>query len=624
MCGICGIISQKENIDRARFEKMTDMVTHRGPDDGGLYYGNNLALGHRRLSVIDLSRTGHQPFCYKNRYIMVYNGEIYNYLELRDKLVKIGYKFETETDTEVLIASYDLYKEKCVEQFNGMWAFAIYDKIENTVFCSRDRFGIKPFYYAVQDGMFLFASEIKQILSMKSEVPQANRKRLLEFIVLGDLDFTDETMFQEIKQLKGGHNLLITIDNLDYEITQYYYLEKVARVKKSFDESSIIFREKFQNAVKYRLRADVPLGYCLSGGLDSSAIVCMADSLLKDLESEQVAVSSCFEDKRYDEREYIEEVIKKTNIDSCKIFPQKEDLFEKLDKIIWHMDEPFGSTSVFAQWNVFEAAAKRGLTVMLDGQGADEQLAGYTGFYSVIFADYIRSFRWLSLIKEVSCYKKMRANSEKYVSSFDIIANAIVSAWLPDRIKLVLKKKLSYKNKNIPFSKEIIDEVLNNRFLYPVNNARGYILDSMLCSMASLLHYEDRNSMAHSIESRVPFLDFQLVEAIFSMPINYKIKSGVTKAVMRDGLKDILPEKIRNRYSKLGFVTPEDQWIASNQTLFRNELDTACDVLNRLFDKDMVMQWFDDQDGSVERGNYLVWRIICASHWVKVFNVKIG
>lgn len=193
----------------------------------------------------------------------------------------------------------------------------------------------------------------------------------------------------------------------------------------------------------------------------------MADYLLKNSQNEQVAVSSCFNDKRYDEREYIEEVINKTNISSYKIFPKEEGLFEILDKIIWHMDEPFGSTSVYAQWNVFEAAANKGLTVMLDGQGADEQLAGYTGFYSVIFADYLKKLKWISFIKEISCYKKLRSETEKHVSSFDIIANAMVSAWLPDRVKLWLKKKLSYKDENIPFSKDIVDEVLNNRFYIP-------------------------------------------------------------------------------------------------------------------------------------------------------------
>lgn len=623
MCGICGVISNENNINKEKFEAMVHMIAHRGPDDEGIYYDAKIALGHRRLSIIDLSNAGHQPFFYKHRYVLVYNGEIYNYQELKIKLKKKGYKFTTQSDTEVLIAAYDLYKEKCVEQFNGMWAFAIYDREEGTVFCSRDRFGIKPFYYCIADGKFIFASEIKQILGMRDTSPHANRKRLLEFIIYGDLDYTDETMYQDIRQLKGGYNLTLEIKSLDYHIEQYYNLDKVIKSKKGFEESSILFREKFEEAIKYRLKADVPLGYCLSGGLDSSAIACMADYLLKNSQNEQVAVSSCFNDKRYDEREYIEEVINKTNISSYKIFPKEEGLFEILDKIIWHMDEPFGSTSVYAQWNVFEAAANKGLTVMLDGQGADEQLAGYTGFYSVIFADYLKKFKWISFMKEISCYKKLRSETEKYVSSFDIIANAMVSAWLPDRVKLWLKKKLSYKDENIPFSKDIVDEVLSNRFLYPVNNGRRYITDSMLCSMASLLHYEDRNSMAHSIESRVPFLDYRLVEAIYSMPLNYKIKRGVTKAVMREGLKDILPEKIRKRYSKLGFVTPEEQWIKNNPALFRTELEEACLLLKNLLDKELVMQWFDRQGGAVERGNYLVWRIICTGHWIKVFDVKI-
>lgn len=626
MCGICGVINKREAIDKDRFEKMIDLVTHRGPDDRGTYYGDGIALGHRRLAIIDLSKEGHQPFAYKDRYVMVYNGEIYNYKELRKELEKKGYCFSTKTDTEVLIAMYDCYGKDCVNRLNGMWAFAIYDKEKNNLFCSRDRFGIKPFYYFYENGELLFCSEIKQILEMwnKQEI-YANNQRLLEFLVLGDLDYTDETMFADIMQLRGGHNLSFDMATEKLEIDCYYDISIKKRAKHSYKASCEEFRKLFENSIRYRLRADVPVGYCLSGGLDSSSIVCMADYIIANSKKniDQYAVSSCFEEKEYDEQEYIDEVIKATAVHSYKVFPDQRELFDELDKNIWHMDEPFGSTSGFAQWNVFKTAKEKGLTVMLDGQGADEQLAGYTGFYSVAFTHYLRKFQLIRFVKEVYSYCKYRVGTEKYVSAADVLINAVVSAFMPNRLKLYLKRKLGYGFKDLPFSKEIIERVVAERTLYQVSDPAKYSVDMMKCNMPALLHCEDRNSMAHSIESRVPFLDYKLAESVYNMPMQHKIRDGVTKAVLRDGLQEILPDKIRKRISKLGFVTPEDKWINENFEVFRSELNEACRILHGLIDEKLVMDWFDRNKGKMQRGNFIAWRIICTGHWMRIFNVSL-
>ena len=627
MCGICGAINKRDAIDERLFEKMVDIVAHRGPNDRGTYYEQHIALGHRRLSIIDLSSEGHQPFLYRDRYVMVYNGEIYNYKELRKELEEKGYHFTTKTDTEVLIAMYDCYGKECVHRLNGMWAFAVYDKNQNRLFCSRDRFGIKPFYYQYKNGNFMFSSEIKQILTMenKQEV-YANNQKLLEFLVLGDLDYTQETMFADIMQLRGGHNLFFDIRTQKLEIECYYDIADRNLNKLSYGASCREFRKLFENSIKYRLRADVPVGYCLSGGLDSSSIVCMANHVIGSRKNkiEQYAVSSCFDDKEYDEQEYIDEVINATEVKSYKVFPKEQELFKDLDSIILHMDEPFGSTSIFAQWNVFKTAKEKGLTVMLDGQGADEQLAGYTQFYAVAFAHYLRRFQLIRFRREVYYYCKYRAATEKYVSVADVLLNAVVSAFMPNRLKMYLKRKLGYGYRDLPFSREIIEKVVGERTIYQVSNPGKYSVDMMKCSMASLLHYEERDSMAHSIESRVPFLDYKLAESIHAMPIHYKIRNGVTKAVMRDGLKGILPDMIRNRISKLGFVTPEDKWINDNFEKFRLELQEASHRLNGLIDEKQVMEWFDNRKGKMERNNFLAWRIICAGHWMKIFNVSLG
>ncbi|MDP4171669.1 MAG: asparagine synthase (glutamine-hydrolyzing) [Bacillota bacterium] len=626
MCGICGMVVKDSSINPTIFEKMVNIIEHRGPDDVGYYYESGLALGHRRLSIIDLSTEGHQPFHYMDRYTVVYNGEIYNYIELKQELIENGYSFFTKTDTEVLIAAYDFWKEDCVNHFNGMWAFCIYDKEKSRLFCSRDRFGVKPFYYMIHNESFVFGSEIKQLLLALDGKPKANHDSLISYLVLGAVDYTSETMFEGVNQLMGGHNLTYNLINHEYKIDKWYDLSKVKRSKDSYDESVKRFREKFEQAVKLRLRADVPLGSCLSGGLDSSAIVTMADKMLKEKneEVEQHVVSSCFEDKRYDEQEYIDEVVAKTDVTCHKIFPDINTLFNDLDKIIWHMDEPFASTSIYAQWNVFKTAKTAGLTVMLDGQGADEQLAGYTPFYQLLFVKLLKQFRFVKFFNEVKAFQTLRAAHEVR-STRSILKTAVAEAFLPRGLSQRLRKKFGAMSTNSPFSQEMLthSRVTDAVQEYDKTNERKYIQSSMRQGMSSLLHYEDRNSMAHSIESRVPFLDYQLVESVYAMPLEYKIQKGITKAVLRDALTGILPDKIRTRYSKLGFVTPEDEWIRNNVDLFRSELQSACKALAGILQEEKVLQWFDANYMNFKRGDFTVWRIICAGRWIKLFNVEM-
>lgn len=626
MCGICGFVSPKNKIDHDVFEKMIHIIEHRGPDDAGSYYGEHLALGHRRLSIIDLSKEGHQPFHYKNRYIMVFNGEIYNYLELKKNLEQDGYQFQTKTDTEVLVAMYDRYQEKCVEQLNGMWAFCIYDKQKNQLFCSRDRFGVKPFYYTeTSTGDFIFGSEIKQILKGKPDGVQANRERLLDFLILGALDHTNETMFRDILQLRGGHNLIYDLGKGQLNIQKWYDLGAVKEKKNGFEADCRTFEKRFNESVVLRLRSDVPVGSCLSGGLDSSAIVSVGNRLIKEnnLPIDQYSVSSCFNDARYDEREYIEEVVNQTGTKNFQVFPEMDDLFSEVDKIIWHMDEPFGSTSIYAQWCVFKEARKQGLTVMLDGQGADEQLAGYTAFYKMLFVNLLRKGKFITFLKELNAYVALRSKTE-VVSSKTLVLSSFVDAFFSKKLRKLLRKRHKvYGGNKMPFNENDVLERLNNRKAYDPRDSRQYILDSIQGGMSALLHYEDRDSMAHSVESRVPFLDYRLVEAIYAMPLESKINHGITKAVLREGLKKDLPEKIRTRYSKLGFVTPEDKWMKENHTFIHEELMKATERLAPILEKNLVDKWYTDQHQKIKRGDFMTWRIICAGRWAEIFNVSI-
>lgn len=631
MCGIAGCFSKNKKIDRERFERMVNIVSYRGPDDCGIYYKDDIALGHRRLSIIDTSRDGHQPFLYKDKYIIVYNGEIYNYIELRDDLQSRGYRFKTKSDTEVLGAAYDYYGEKCTENFNGMWAFAIYDIEKKCIFCSRDRFGVKPLYYYNNTGDFLFSSEIKQILCMLDDKPVANIDRLRQFVIGGVYETSEETLFYGIKQVPPGCSMILDLEKGDLQRLQYYDLkEKVLARKKyvgSYEKECKKLKELFIDAVRLRMRSDVEIGFCLSGGLDSSAIVSCAADILNKKESKSqtlVTVTSCSKDPKYDEQEYADEVINYVNAKAHKVYPKKEDLFDRIDEILWHMDEPFISTSIFAGWNVFKSAKEANLTVMLDGQGADEQLAGYDGFYYVLFADLIKHFKFGKLYKEYSAFKNLRLSTERWRGfGAKTFVKSMLIAFCPNFIF-----SFAYKNMNpekaLPFTKE--DKYYNwvrSKDIAPIRNADRFVLDNVCYKLRHLLHYEDRNSMASSIETRLPFLDYRVVEAVCAMPLSYKIRNGITKMVLRDALKNILPEKIRGRYSKLGFVTEEDKWINDNYDEFRSELVRACDKLEGIVDKKLVLRWFDSNKGKIKREDFTTWRIICAGRWVELFDVQI-
>lgn len=626
MCGIAGMVCKKGNIDEKLMIEMLDIIKHRGPDDQGIYTFNNLALGHRRLSILDLSPEGKQPMNYMSRYFITFNGEIYNYIELKEELIKQGYLFKTKTDTEIILAAYDYWGNNCVKYFNGMWSFCIYDSIKQLLFCSRDRFGIKPFYYIDNNNYFAFGSEIKQLVLTMKEAPAVNHDVLVSFLVCGALDYSYETMFQDVYQLQGGHNLIYSLEDNTYKVEKWYELYHVKEKKRSLRENTILFRNKFENSIRLRLRSDVPIGFCLSGGLDSSAIVCMTNYILnKDrLKTDQHTVSSCFDNKQYDEQEYIDAVVDKTGAICHKIFPNMEEVFKDLDQLIWHMDEPFGSTSIFAQWNVYREAKRQGLTVMLDGQGADEQLAGYTAFYDLLFQQLLSEGRVLRLLHELKCYERLRAATE-VGTMFLRVKSLLAHNLLPIKLRELLRNKLRAYTPASLFSDDLLDNrlVMKIKEEYNLKAPRKYIHSSMHFGLSSLLHYEDRNSMAYSIEARLPFLDYQLVEAIFSMPLNHKIKDGITKKVMREALKDIMPKKITERYSKLGFVTPEDQWIKDNRNTIREELVRACKRLSPIIEEDRVLGWYDENINKIHRGDFTVWRIICAARWADLFNVNI-
>lgn len=623
MCGIVGYISKERQVDVALFEKMTDILIHRGPDDRGTYYNDRVALGQRRLSILDLSADGHQPMHYLQRYTIVFNGEIFNYIELREELSRAGYSFVSKTDTEVLMAAYDYWGAECLDKLNGMWAFALYDRAEGQLFAARDRFGVKPFYYYLSDDRLVWASEIKALLPALPGGPKANIPRLLDNILLGAFDHTSETMFEGVRQLQPGCYLRFDVPAFSLAVTRYYDIDRITPNQRSYRENTRRFKELFIDAVRLRLRSDVPVGSCLSGGLDSSSIVCVAAGLLKNEPGDagHHTISSCYkqaDELKYDEQEYIDQVVAQTGVQGHKIYPDVTDFFANLDHIIYHQDEPVGGLCHEAQYNVFKAAARQGITVMLDGQGADEQLAGYTPFYSVLIREYLRRFRFADAWRELHAFRKEHKDTEVYGMKGLIwfMVSDLLPAWLRKRALKYVTSREEFEWLKVPYDETTVQQTRK------YTGFDDYTKKQMKYGLINLLHFEDRNAMASSIEGRVPFLDYRLVEHVLSLPPDQKLKAGVTKRILRDAMRGIIPEGIRTRTTKLGFAVPVDVWVMKHPGKVREELADALEELTDILDKGKVLSWFDqNKTNELALKNVILWRIICAGKWVKRFQV---
>ena len=633
MCGISGIINlDKKPVDKKILIKMTRTLVHRGPDDEGYFIDQNVGLGHRRLAIIDLSSLGHQPMFYDNRNLaIVYNGEIYNYLEIRRELEKEGYKFNSQSDTEVILAAYKKWSFDCQQKFNGMWAFVLYDKRKKLIFASRDRMGVKPFYYLKDKQKFLFASEIKAILVHPAVKAKPNDKIIWDFLVCGLVDHTENTFFESVKALRPGHYLIIQNAkipaNAGMQIQKYWDLNPNAKTAyKDEKDYAAKFQELFIDSVKLRLRSDVPIGTCLSGGLDSSAIVCVVNQFLKEegkfrqIGNWQKTFSSVYDDKKYpncDEKKFIQEVIKKTKAKSHYIFPSAENIIREIQKVIYHQDYPFTSTSIYAQWNVFRLAQKHRVKVMLDGQGSDELLAGYLPFFGIYWTELLRSLRFGRLSYEAYYYSRNHAKSLTAVLKelvIDITRKEILVGFWGRMIK---KQWLEYDI----FSSSWRNKYSSPPMLEPTDNVfKNALYSGLKLGLASLLRYEDRDSMAFSIEARVPFLDYRLVEFLWAIPDNQKIHKGETKWVMRQALKGILPEKIRKRQDKIGFATPEEIWMKAELGREMKKVFVSASFNQRgYFQPGKTTEMFEKYLSGQVKNHQLFWRLYCLEMWFRVF-----
>lgn len=557
MCGIAGYIG-RELVNQTPLKKMTDAIIHRGPDGEGQYYDKDHAFGHRRLAIVDLSEAGAQPMHYLNRYVITYNGEVYNHPELRQELVRLGYSFNSETDTEVILASYDCWGVDCLNKFNGMWAFVLYDQQEKKYFIARDRFGIKPLYYTHTTDHFVFCSEVKGIYASGVVEKAPNKSYLKNYLENGPNEYDAETAFANVYRFPFAHYFFGSKDELlnQPRFTRYWELttntSKERFCPNKAKEYAKQYYDLLADAVKLRLRADVKVGSALSGGLDSSSIVYLVNQQLKvqGKEGLQETFSSVYKadgTQDCDESIFIDLLAKELNVNSNQIEPKGEDIPVEHQKMIWAMENPPESTCM-SGWHTFMKVKEKGVKVTLDGQGADEQLAGYLPY----IASYLTSISLYDLYKELFSFFKIPGAKKTLLLSF-LMAN--FKFIFGNRVYQALFKRL--KSRQAPAD-------LNSE-----------LKSSIETGLITLIHYSDHVSMGHSIESRMPFMDYRLVEFLAQVPACYKLHNGWTKYLARLAFDKKLPDEITWRKDKMGWPIPEDYWFKGKLKMWA--LDTLRD-----------------------------------------------
>ena len=599
MCGIGGIINKNnKSVEELLIHQMTDIIAHRGPDSSGSYLYKNIAFGHRRLSILDLSSSGHQPMKYLDDLVITYNGEIYNFIEIREELIQKGYIFDSNSDTEVILKAYHCWGKTCVNYFNGMWSFSILDIKQKIIFCSRDRFGVKPFYYIEKNDLFAFGSEISQLLTF---LPNKilNKKVALDYLISGIEECSNETFFKDIYLLKGGHNLVFDLQTNSYEIERYYNLKLSAQKNTSVDD----YIQELKRSITLRLRSDVKVGTCLSGGIDSSTISSFASTIYQNSNEKFMAIHAKSSEYKTDESEFAKIVSKIANINLNFVEPSYSDFKSNILSIIKIQQEPFGSLSIIMQYFVFKKAKELGCIVMLDGQGGDETLLGYERYYPAI-------------VKSKKGIAKLKALLQSSKNSRLSLIDTIKYQYYFSNYKLRLKR-LKYKNSF--YKSEIINEYESEelRIISESYNDISILQKNEIVSsqLPHLLKYEDRNSMANSIESRLPFLDYILVELSLNTNNSLKIKDGWTKFILRKAAETILPKEIVWRKAKLGFNAPEKTWTKEFENEMIKEIQQS-EILNNFIDFKKL--YFKNLDLRTK------WRLYNFSAWEKEFKVKLN
>lgn len=630
MCGIAGIFSRNHAM-LMKLQAMTEVQAHRGPDGAGhLLIGRSsrmssgkmpavegedfLALGHRRLAILDCTTAGLQPMAsHDGKDWICFNGEIYNYLEIRAELSRSGFSFRTGTDTEVVLAAYRAWGVECFKRFNGMWGIALWDGSHKRLILSRDRLGVKPLFFASTSDALVFSSEIKAILGTDLVVPQINMGVAIDYLKWSMVNHRDETFFSHINSFPPGHYAVVD-ERYVIEPRPFWSLEAQPVVESmNMAEAATKFSEIFLDAVALRMRSDVPVGACLSGGLDSSAIVCQANQLRTAEAGRIHTFNAASEDPRFDERVWCRLVNESVAANAHHFFPDAEGFAADLDSLIWHQEEPFTSASIYAQWVIMRAARESGIPVLLDGQGADEGLCGYRKYYLFYMRELLERGEFSSFVSEGFALLmhgdrgllRWREGS-RYLPSF-------LRQHVPDLSSvLTLRGTQAWNESHLSLGKA-------------KSIAERQILDLTRFSVPSLLRYEDRNSMAWSVESRVPFLDYRLVEWLVNLDPGLKLHGGQTKALMRNALRGMVPDQILDRRDKMGFVTAQEIWMKGRLSPLIKECLLSADFpLASLVDAKALYTAYESwQFGRTGLGQADVFRVFILARWMLRFNVRL-
>ncbi len=645
MCGIAGILN-KEGIRSSDLHSMSTILRHRGPDDEGFFISGNtvtsrfykgndtipelasiphiseyhqdaacqIGLMHRRLSILDLSATGHQPMSY-NQYTIVFNGEIYNYKELKSELAGKGLTFTSDSDTEVILVAYQYWGEECVKHFVGMWAFAIYDKEKQHLFLSRDRFGIKPLYYFQNKMGFAFASEIKALLALDVVKPEADMTSVFEYISFGATTDPSANLFKQIQLLPPSHNLTVNTNTLHTTTNQYYNLrEQVNNYPSPKDaDAEAVFKSALYTSIDLHLRSDVTVGSTLSGGLDSSTLVALVASKMGDKPFK--TFTAAYAEKDIDESDFARKAISDyKNIDAYFTYPDIKTYWKDFDKLIWHQDLPINSTSMFAQWEVMKLASQQNIKVLLDGQGADEMLGGYYNFAGIFLIEKLKHLQISSFMKEKNeLQQKFSPNINQTIGK---AAYYFIPEYFQKQVRS--KKRVGMGSVSENYHQQLA------AIHVPARGGKSFKEQSILSmqfGLQDLLRYEDRNSMAFSIESRVPFLDHRLVELSIALKNDWKIHDGWTKYILRKTAEPVLNKEVVWRKYKMGFLTPQKLWKLQSKTELTEFINdtTIPDFLNKEYLLKLNNADLNDSSHLSE-----FWKIISFLKWAEVFKVTFN
>lgn len=624
MCGILGSFSDLELTDN-KINLALSKMAKRGPDDVGferfdISQSNELVLGHTRLSIIDLTSSGHQPMSTENgQFTIVFNGEIYNYKELREELKNLGFVFTTDSDTEVLLIAWQCWKQESLSRLIGMFAFVVFDSKSNTLTCVRDAFGIKPFYFSNDNNQFLFSSDINSLLELRNEPKNLCFQKAYDYLVHGTYDNNELTFIEGVKNLVPGSLMQFDLSkNAIVNYSKWWSPTQNERSDISFSQATEIVREHFLDNIRLHLRSDVPLGAALSGGIDSSAIVCAMRYLYpkEDIHT----FSYIAKGSPSSEEKWVDYVNDFTSAKSYKVVANGEELFKDLDDLILSQGEPFGSTSIYAQYRVFKLAKDNGITVTLDGQGADELLAGYSGYPVQRMQSLYELGEYKSLFSFVNSWKKWPGRDG--LKAYKCLVASITPNKLRPYLKDIFVTPPKPKWLNIKFFEnsgvdinthpEVQNEIYKGRRVIETMG-RSLQFDGL----PQLLRHGDRNSMAFSVESRVPFLTTNTANLFLNLPEKYLISNhGETKSVFRAAMRGIVPDVILDRKDKVGFETPEKAWLLTMAPTFRSWLEDSTDI--EFINTKEILFEFDQIISGKKAFSWQLWRWLNFIRWYRL------